>query len=211
MLFCSCCKCGNTNVDTKCKIKTITGSSSFPKCWSNRCCLSSGTEWTRLYPLTSRKHIATSNNNQKAGSRIQNQCVRLIPLPRNEVEVSQLLELKPASVQNTKLPEKSSLSSSVIAASPLQGKDINPVLLMKHLLGLKSLTSQAFSPKCSGTIFGVFAFLAECSHLGRSVSQFTLACCSHFTGIWKSQQELTAASKPYVVASVAQLCDSCYN
>lgn len=154
--------------------------------------------------------VATCNNNQKAGSRIQNQYVRLILLSHNKVEVSQVLELKPASLQKTKLPEKSNLSQSIVVASPLHDKDINPVLLMNHLLSLKSLTSQAFSLKCSGTGLGVFAFLAERSHLGRSVSQFTVACCLRFTGIWKSQQELTAASKPYVAASVAQLCDSCY-
>lgn len=32
--------------------------------------------------------IATCNNKQKAGSRIQNQHVRLIPFPKNKVEVS---------------------------------------------------------------------------------------------------------------------------
>lgn len=54
--------------------------------------------------------IATCNNKQKAESRIQNQHVRLIPLPKNKVEVSQVLELKPASQQNAKLPEKFCLS-----------------------------------------------------------------------------------------------------
>lgn len=38
------------------------------------------------------------------------QYVRLILLPQNKVEVSQVLELKPASQQNTKLPEKSNLT-----------------------------------------------------------------------------------------------------
>lgn len=126
--------------------------------------------------------IATCNNNQKAGIRIQNQYVRLIPLPRNKVEVSQVLQLKPASVQNTKLPEKSNLSQSIIVASPLHDKDINPVLLMNHLLSLKSLTSQAFSLKCSGTGFGFFCFLSRTQSFGKEC--FSVSCCLLFAFYW---------------------------
>lgn len=123
--------------------------------------------------------IAACNNNQKAGSRIQNQYVRLIPLPQNKEEVPQLLELKPASVQNTKLPEKSNPSQSIIVASPLHDKDINPVLLMKHLLSLKSLTSQTLSLKVQWYLFWFFLLSQQNAVIweGAFLSLLLLAVC----------------------------------
>lgn len=150
--------------------------------------------------------ITTCNNNRKAGSRIQNQYVRLILLPQNNVEVSQVLELKPASEQNAKLPEKSNLPSSVVVAPPLHDKDINPVLLMKYLLSLKSLTSQALSLKCSSTSFCFFPSLTECSQLGKE--HFSVYCCLLFAFYWDlevlaktdcSQQAICGAKRCTVV------------
>lgn len=59
----------------------------------------------------------------------------------------------------------------------------------------------------------LFSLLTECKEITGAgvISQFVTACCLPVTGIWKYQPRLRAASKPYVVASVAHLCDSCFN